>query len=184
MQYGGVMTINGSYVTHSASSTAVIELVGGELHLVNATIEHSTAHSSSPADGVILRVPSNTIGAGPLLLATFTDFRQHICDGHLFSQIGAAQIVLREVSFTPLDGCDLTSLASPSAFAGVQPKSCGATCRPVPLKLTPAPNKLHPPLMTAASRCCRYRSRAAGTRCLRLRHDRGLFYPLARQHEP
>eukprot|EP00966_Prymnesium_polylepis_P173999 4025720-Prymnesium_polylepis.1 len=60
-----------------------------------------------------------------LIVFTHVEFRQHECDGTLFSQLGAATMVLRNVSFVALAGCDTAALASPAAFVGVPITRCG-----------------------------------------------------------
>jgi ABC-type branched-subunit amino acid transport system substrate-binding protein len=129
---GGAMDIRGGVVRITRCRIAQLEasmggcfkLLGGELHLVGAVIESSLARG---LDGHIINMPSGALGDGPLLIATFTEFRQHACDGPLFSQHGSARILLRETTFTPLAGCDPLALASPAAFAGVAPMRCGDT---------------------------------------------------------
>eukprot|EP00966_Prymnesium_polylepis_P172026 3977917-Prymnesium_polylepis.1 len=99
-------------------------LSGGDLHLISSVVEDS---SSLGSGGLILSVPSGTLNEGPLFVATFTEFRQRACDRPLFSQQGLAQIVLRSITFTPLDGCDTTALASDTAVDGLDTKGCGQT---------------------------------------------------------
>eukprot|EP00966_Prymnesium_polylepis_P119122 2753221-Prymnesium_polylepis.1 len=99
-------------------------LVGGELHLDNTTVEDITSYSHV---GVIFTIASDAMGTGPLLSVTFTEFRQHECNGSLFSQQGPAQVLLRSITVTPLAGCNHAALASPAAFAGIGAKDCGET---------------------------------------------------------
>jgi len=120
----GAVTIIGSRVRDSTASGdgGFCFLEGGELHLVNSSVERSSCSSSG---GMIIHIPSDTTGVGPLLLLTFVELRQHLCDSPLFSQLGAAQILLRQVRVTALPGCNSTNLASSSAFHGVVTKGCG-----------------------------------------------------------
>jgi hypothetical protein len=127
---GGVVTLNDSLITRSEArltGAGAFYLKGGDLHLFNATVEDST---SAETTGIILIVSSGSIlgsGLGPLFMATLTEFRQRSCNGVMFGLQGTAQVVLRDVTFTPLDGCDTAALASPAAFHGVAPKGCGET---------------------------------------------------------
>jgi hypothetical protein len=83
---------SGSLTVHDATikrSTAAVEggafLFGGEdaaVHLINATIEESTSRQQT---GSIFAVVASR-GDGPLFTATFTTFRQRMCDGTLFEQ--------------------------------------------------------------------------------------------------
>jgi hypothetical protein len=136
---GGITTVSHSAIirSHSRGSSAnsdggcfLIGIGDSELHLISATIEQSTSFDSK---GMILAVESDPSGStsltrGPLVVATSTEFLQHACAGSLFYQMGPAQLFLRNISFTPLPGCDTTSLMSPAAFFNVTIKECGQTC--------------------------------------------------------
>ena len=128
---GGVLAITSARVVLRNSRILrsierALHLTSGELHLVNCAVERSAA-SAPNADGAIAYFASSaaTADSGPLLIATFTTFRQHACNAPLFSSAGPFQLVLREITFVPLDGCDATSLAS--ALATVTAKGCSET---------------------------------------------------------
>eukprot|EP00966_Prymnesium_polylepis_P075185 1744230-Prymnesium_polylepis.1 len=79
-----------------------LDIYGGELQLVNATVRNSKSASDS---GAILHMKGP--GSGPttatskqqprLLLATFTRFEQDVCNGSLFKVDGVGQVVLRDI---------------------------------------------------------------------------------------
>ncbi|KAL3904217.1 MAG: hypothetical protein SGPRY_011371, partial [Prymnesium sp.] len=120
---GGLVTLeNCTLLRADCQRAGCFNLVGGEFHLASSVVEGCT---SSKLEGVILMVPADTVGAGPLLLITRTEFRQHECAGSLFNQKGVAQVILRDISFTPLGVCENSSLASPEAFAGMTTLGCG-----------------------------------------------------------
>eukprot|EP00966_Prymnesium_polylepis_P317590 7337234-Prymnesium_polylepis.1 len=130
---GGAIYLNGGSVklidSHVASSRSAagggfLFLAGGELLLTNTSIENSTSDNS---EGAIVYVPPSTTGTGPLLLTTFSEFRQRVCSGSLINQLGVAQLGFRTSTFT---GCSSTFLASPTAFVGlVTTRGCGETYR-------------------------------------------------------
>jgi hypothetical protein len=83
---------------------------------------------------------------------THTDIRQEVCDGaRLFWDRGAAQLIFRNVTFTPLPGCDVgrvnfavgrvmqcgDTYISPSTQLAVGVCSRYATCTPSPVLGTP-----------------------------------------------
>ena len=129
---GGRTTFWGSRIARSTSMApmgpACFYLSAGELHLSYTIVEDSRSPRASRAGvGVILEVhvPQSSTGFGPLLIATFTEFRQRLChQTPMFSQQGAAQIVLRNIQFTPLGDCDRTALSSASAFPGITTLAC------------------------------------------------------------
>ncbi|KAL1530192.1 hypothetical protein AB1Y20_001108 [Prymnesium parvum] len=132
MQYGGALYISGSgSVTISRSLVArsragsaggCFYAAGGELMLVLSTAEDCT---SSGSVGGVLSVLSANVGHGPLMLLTSIDFRLRVCQGSLFEQQGNAQFILRNITFTPLEGCNRDVLSSPGAFVGLTTKTCG-----------------------------------------------------------
>ena len=95
----GRVVLRNSFVRRS--NERAIHLSGGELHLVNCSVERSA--SSIPNDGAIAYFATSaaTATSGPLLIATFTTFRQHACDAPLFSSPGPLQLVHRDVNFVP-----------------------------------------------------------------------------------
>eukprot|EP00966_Prymnesium_polylepis_P219911 5087192-Prymnesium_polylepis.1 len=118
---GGQVTVESSRIARSSGGEGCLYLLKGELHLLTSTIERS---ESSDPNGVILESGSDS--QFKLVVITHTEFWQHVCDGTLFS-LPTATVVLRNISFTPLPGCDMSALASPGAFAGVASAalSCG-----------------------------------------------------------
>ena len=94
--------------------------------LVTRFLMWGCCRCSSGEGGQILHVPQDATGTGPLLLITHSTFRQQDCDETrpLFLQLGAAQFVLRNMTFTPLAGCNTSALASTSSFVNVDMKGC------------------------------------------------------------
>jgi hypothetical protein len=123
---GGVLTVSKSLIARSRSNDRTraggfLFLRGGEVHLDYSVVEDSV--STHEVAHILRAYPAS--GSTPLLLVTFSEFRQHACDGAIFNPWGpGAQIVLRAASFTPLAGCNASSLASPNAFPGITTKSC------------------------------------------------------------
>eukprot|EP00966_Prymnesium_polylepis_P085799 1985965-Prymnesium_polylepis.1 len=120
---GGRVTVDHSRIARSFRGASCFVLAVGELHLISSTVERGESYSP---DGVILYSSSDDMRK--LLVITNTDFRQHACDGTLFS-LSTATVVLRNLSFTPLPGCDAATLASPARFAGAAMLSCSAKYR-------------------------------------------------------
>jgi len=121
---GGTTRITDSNVNGSVAPSSGFLVEGGEVHLENTIIEH---FRSTTAQAAIITVSPSSAGSGALLVATFTEFRQRECDATLFTQDPGGQLLLRDITFTPLDGCDLAALGSQAAFAGVAPLGCGTT---------------------------------------------------------
>eukprot|EP00966_Prymnesium_polylepis_P314822 7274436-Prymnesium_polylepis.1 len=112
--------VSQSNITRSFSrNSGCLSQISGEIHLVNVTVEDSTALSSI---GVILIIQGNEFSIRPVFMATFTSFHQHDCTGSLFSLRGSAQALLQSVTFA---GCDLS--ASNAAFANFTSMGCGET---------------------------------------------------------
>ena len=126
---GGSVEILDSHIdeARSGGGGGCFFLTGGELILRNTTV----AKCNAGAGGKILMLDGAS-GANPVLRATFTTFEQQDCEGILFddassSQIGPAQVLLREVTFTPLTGCSAAAITAPAAFRGITTKACGGT---------------------------------------------------------
>eukprot|EP00966_Prymnesium_polylepis_P200637 4648967-Prymnesium_polylepis.1 len=119
--YGGVAIISDSRISRSfARLHTCLLLQSGETHLINATIDGC---ESSNSDGRIMLVPSAALN--PLFAATKSAFYTHACADAVFSQQAPAQILLRNITFTPLAKCSAASLASSFAFSNVTTKRCG-----------------------------------------------------------
>ena len=97
----------------------------GSVSFVRAIIESAEAGGA----GSVIFSTLATQGDGPLVLATLTEFRQHVCDRAIFRQDGPAQFVLHNITFVPLSGCNAASLGSAAAFDGISPKRCGESYR-------------------------------------------------------
>ncbi|KAL1512046.1 hypothetical protein AB1Y20_005320 [Prymnesium parvum] len=119
----GTLTLRRSTLSagHSVRG-GCLAVYGGEVRLEGSVLERCT---SLRGEGLLVYVPAETSGAGPLVLVTASELRQAACAGSLMLQQGKAQFVLRNVTFTPLDGCDLAAAGRPAAFPGVAPLGCG-----------------------------------------------------------
>ena len=124
-------------VHSSRISVSYAQLGGGCFHLDNvaqlnlsyAIVEGCTVGAAGT--GAVAQTQSGSV-AGSLLIATFTEFRQHQCDKPIISSpdVTAFQLLLRgTITFTPLFMCNRTALASAAAFPVVIPKSCGEQYR-------------------------------------------------------
>eukprot|EP00966_Prymnesium_polylepis_P122251 2825880-Prymnesium_polylepis.1 len=118
-EFWGILVASG----HDRMSAACFDLMRGELHLVNAVIDGCSASGTAPP-GQHGHAEILSIGNDPLLRATLTEFRQRKCTNPMFRQLGSARMLLRGISFTPLDECDAAELALPSAFPGVTSEGC------------------------------------------------------------
>ena len=117
---GGVAAfLWGTRVSQSSGSPA-LHVGAGRLMVYGATIEDST---SPDFKGIILLIPKGA--SKPFITFTHTGFRQHVCNGTLFEQGDQMQLLLRNITLTPLPGCDPAALASAGAFGGVDPLGCG-----------------------------------------------------------
>ena len=125
--FGGAALVSKSLISRSLGmSSGCVEIRGGSFRLTGATIDRSTSMSSH-GQILVTNMIQNTVGLAPLVLITRSEFRQQACDGALFYQEGPAQIVLRNITFTPLAGCDENMLHSLTAFATIATKGCGET---------------------------------------------------------
>ena len=113
--------------TGDGSRTLLCAQVGGCFFLVygNVNLTGTTLDSCEAHIGSVFFVPPSTFGDGPLFIATMVTIWQRSCQGSVFEQQGAAQIVLRMVTFMPPLRCDSPTLDLPMAFGNVTTKGCG-----------------------------------------------------------
>ena len=124
---GGTIFVSESLISRSLGgiSGGCMQIEGGELRLTGTTIDQSRSISGWTQ----ILLASSFTGFVPLVLITRSEFRQKDCGGQenggfLFHQVGVVQIVLRNITFTPLAGCNKTMLESPAAFLGIAAKDC------------------------------------------------------------
>ena len=127
---GGVITIfagravlKNSHILRAKERAMFLQ--GGELHLVNSTVNGSEV--DFPNYGAIAySFSARGSSVAPLLIATSCTFGQNSCNGPLFVSDGLLQLIMRDIkAFTLLDGCDPASFAA--ALADVTTKDCGDT---------------------------------------------------------